>query len=78
MLLNKQVKEKLKSTERIRTEKIAKMMEKVAFPTIKDRVECVISFTNSTLSEAEIEALTANLPVRTDYIQDQLGTRGLY
>ena len=79
--MKKQIKEKLKSAceesdRRARVEKIEKILEAVKYPDETTRLEAVLAFSRSSMTEAEIERIMA--PGKEDYMQDQLTKRGLY
>lgn len=81
-ILKKQIKEELvksaceESDKRARVEKVAKILEAVKYKSETDKAEAILSFSRSSLTEAEIETLVK--PLRPDYLTDQLTKRGLY
>jgi hypothetical protein len=79
--LKKQIKEKSKSAceeseLRERTEKVAKILEAVRYPTESSRLEAIISFSNANLNLEEIEQLVK--PLRPDYLVGQEFRKGVY
>jgi hypothetical protein len=79
--LKKQIKEKLKSSceesnRRARVEKIAKILEAVKYKTETDRLQAVLSFSRSKLTEGEIEDIMS--PGKPDYLAGQEYRKGVY
>ena len=73
---NKKVKEACASTEmKERIEKVAKILEGVHYKTESDKLDAVVSFVKSTLSEAEIEQIANTLrpSYRTDSVDRRTG-----
>jgi hypothetical protein len=56
-------------------EKISKILEAVKYPTETARLEAVLSFSRSTISESEIERIMA--PGKPDYLAGQIYRKGI-
>ena len=59
-----------------RVGKIAKILEAVKYKTETDRLEAVLSFSRSSLTEGEIEHIMS--PGKPDYLEGQIYKKGLY
>ena len=77
--MSKEVKDACDSeiaNRKARVEKIAKILEAVKYKTETDRLEAVLSFSRSTLSESEIAHIMA--PGKEDYNTQQIDKKGMF
>ena len=74
---NKKVKSGCEESDRkARVEKVAAILKDLKYKTESDRLQAVLSFSRSSLSEAEIDMLCK--PLRPDYLEGQIYKKGLY
>jgi hypothetical protein len=75
--LNNKVKEACEESDRrARVEKIAKILEAVKYKTETDRLEAVLSFSRSKLTEGEIAHIMA--PGKEDYNTGQVDKKRVF
>ena len=64
------------ANRKARVEKIAKILEAIKYPTETDRLQAVLGFSRSSLTESEIEQIMA--PGKPDYLAGQVYKKGVF